>query len=80
MTGNTLDVCEKIQTRLTVEEINVCILNNILYDAEALEMIASFQGVVLVETAGSTLYEEIQNELEILKRQNLAVLGGSVVE
>lgn len=78
--GNSLDVCEKIKDILTAENINVCILNNILYNAEELEKIENSQGTVLVETAGSTLYEEIQSELDILKRQNLTVLGGVVVE
>lgn len=55
------------------------ILNNILYDAAALKGLKSARGVVLVETAGSTLYTEINQELELLKRENIEILGGILV-
>ncbi len=38
------------------------------------------KGVVLVEKASSTLYNEVTKEIELLKRQDIAVLGGIVVE
>lgn len=37
-------------------------------------------GVVMVEKAGSTLYNEVANELALLKRQDITVLGGIIVE
>lgn len=40
----------------------------------------AMQGVVLVEKAGSTLYNEVVGELELLKRQDITVLGGIIVE
>ena len=41
---------------------------------------SAMQGAVLVEKAGSTLYNEVVSELELLKRQDVRVLGGIIVE
>ena len=49
------------------------------YDG-AMEKVSAAQGAVLVEKAGSTLYNEIVAELELLKRQEIPVLGGITVE
>lgn len=76
----TLDTCNQIKGILAKEGIEVDILNNVLYDAETMESVCDAQGVVLVETAGSTLYDEIVKELSLAKRQNVAVLGGIVQE
>ena len=62
------------------EGITVTILNNVLYDAEAMEKLGTVKGAVLVEKAGSTLYNEITGELELLRRQEIMVLGGITVE
>ena len=51
-----------------------------IYDAEAMEKLGGIRGAVLVEKAGSTLYTEIAQELELLKRQEIMALGGVVVE
>ena len=40
----------------------------------------AMQGAVLVEKVGSTLYNEVAGELELLKRQDITVLGGIIVE
>lgn len=80
LAGEALKACELIKERLTAEGATVQILSNVLYDAEVMEELADAQGAVLVETAGSTLYDEIAKELELLKRQNITVLGGIVVE
>lgn len=80
LAGEALKACELIKERLTAEGATVQILSNVLYDAEVMEELADAQGAVLVETAGSTLYDEIAKELELLNRQNITVLGGIVVE
>ena len=41
---------------------------------------AQAKGVVLVETVGVTLYDEIARELELVRRQGIPVLGCIVVE
>ena len=73
-------VCEGLKAALEKEDLSVTILNNVLYDAEAMEKVSAAQGAVLVEKAGSTLYNEIVAELELLKRLEIPVLGGITVE
>lgn len=73
-------VCESLKAALEKEGINVTVLDNVLYNAESMEKVDAMTGVVLVEKAGSTLYNEIANELALLKRQDIAILGGIIVE
>lgn len=73
-------VCENLKTALEKEGINVTVLDNVLYNAESMEKVDTMTGVVLVEKAGSTLYNEIANEMALLKRQDIAILGGIIVE
>ena len=68
------------QNSICLMGLSVTILNNVLYDAEAMEKVSAAQGAVLVEKAGSTLYNEIVAELELLKRLEIPVLGGITVE
>lgn len=73
-------VCQALKERLDREKLEVMILDNVLYDAEAMERLGKSQGVVLVEKAMSTMCEEIARELELAQRQGIRVLGGIVVE
>ena len=73
-------VCEKLKEMLAQENISVMILDNVLYDAGAMEKLGGAKGVVLVEKAASTMYDEITRELELVSRQGTKVLGGIVVE
>ena len=73
-------VCENLKTALEKEGVNVTVLDNVLYNAESIEKVEAMTGVVLVEKAGSTLYNEVANELALLKRQDITVLGGIIVE
>lgn len=76
----SLQVCEQLKATLNKENVEVEILNNVLYDAQAMSDLENAKGVVLVEKAGSTLYTEIAQELALLKRQEIRVLGSIVVE
>ena len=76
----SLSVCNQLKSYLNQNNIQVNILNNVLYDAQAMSGLENVKGVVLVERAGATLYTEINQELELLKRQEIKVLGGIVVE
>lgn len=80
MSAGAGKVCETLKAALEKEQINVIILNNVLYDAESMEKMDAMQGAVLVEKAGSTLYSEIADELELLKRQEIKILGGIIVD
>ena len=78
--GAAEQVCTQIKSALAKEQIDVCVLNNVLYDAEAMGRLESAEAAVLVETAGVTMYDEITQELQLLNRQKIEVLGGIVVE
>ena len=80
MSAGARKVCESLKPALEKEQIRVTVLDNVLYDAEAMEKVDTMQGAVLVEKAGSTLYNEISDELALLKRQEIPVLGGIIVE
>ncbi len=80
MSAGADKVCENLKAALEKEQISVSVLDNVLYDAEAMEKMDAMQGAVLVEKAGSTLYNEVVSELELLKRQDVRVLGGIIVE
>ncbi len=73
-------ICEQLKEGLQKEKIQVNVLNNILYDARAMKEIERVGGVVLVEKTGSTLYNEISQEIELLKRQGVRILGGVIVD
>lgn len=77
--NQTADVCEKIKNILSKDGIEVKMLDNVLYNAEAMVGLENAHCVVLVEKAGSTLYTEIVKELELLARQDIVVLGGIIV-
>lgn len=76
----SLEICEKIKAQLANDNIQTTILNNILYDAQAMSHLEQAKAVVLVESANSTLCIEIANEIELLKRQGIKLLGGILVE
>lgn len=80
MSAGADKVCESLKAALEKEQISVSVLDNVLYDAEAMEKMDAMQGAVLVEKAGSTLYNEVAGELELLKRQDIRVMGGIIVE
>lgn len=78
--NKTTEQCRRIQVILGEEGIESRILDNILYNAETMAELENANCAVLVEKVGSTMYDEITDELELLTRQNITVLGGIVVE
>lgn len=80
MKARALETCQQIRDSLGRENIRVEILDNVLYNAESMERLGDMKGVVLLEKAGSSLYTEIAQELDLLKRQEIPVLGGIIVD
>lgn len=78
--SDTAEVCSEVAQELKNSNIDMVVLNNILYNQESLGRLREAKCAFLVETAGSTMYEEIVKELDLLKRQGVAVLGILVVE
>lgn len=73
-------VCLALKERLENENIKVKILNNIIYDSAMMGELEDVKGIVLVEKAMTTLYDEIARELELISRQKINILGGVIVE
>jgi len=74
------DLCTGIQDILKEDNIKIEILDNVLYNAEEMDKLTNVQCAVLVETVGFTMYDEVTKELELLKRNNINVLGGILVD
>lgn len=77
---DALQVAEQMQTMLKEDDITINILNNVLYNQESMEQLQGAKAVFLLEKVGETLYDEIAQELELLQRQDIRVLGAVVVE
>ncbi|MCM1188863.1 MAG: hypothetical protein NC541_06165 [bacterium] len=73
-------VCGELKERLAKENIRVRVLDNVLYDADAMQEFGDAKCVVLAEKAMSTTYDEIARELELISRQDTVILGGIIVE
>lgn len=78
LAGQSLEVCETIKEELAKDGIQTKILNNVLYDAQAMCSLEGIDAAVLVERAQSTLYTEIGKEKELLRRQGITILGGII--
>lgn len=78
--GRTLERYQRMKDMLSQEKIQAQILDNVLYNVESLEKLGNAKGVVLLEKAGSALYAEIAQELEVLRRQDIRILGGIIVD
>lgn len=77
---DTAEVCNKVAQELKRDNIETVILNNILYNQDSLGRLGEAKAAFLVETADDTMYEEIVKELDLLKRQEISILGILVVE
>lgn len=78
--NGSAEICEALKKQLANDGIQLEILNNVLYNAEELEKLGQMKAAVLVEKAGGTLYQEILQERELLKRQDIKLFGCIVVE
>ena len=80
MEGQTGEVASSIVNSVSGSGLKAEAIADILYDADAYNKFCSYQGVVLLEKAGETMYEEIMNELRKITDQGLTLLGAVVVE
>ena len=80
MKEEVLKVADAVQKALKGENIELTVLNNVLYDQSAMEQLQGVKGAFLLEKAGNTMYDEVAKELELLNRQGIKILGVVVVE
>ena len=71
---------ESMAGKLKEAGVDAVVLDNVLYDPENTEKLAEMEGAVIVEKAGRTLYSELAEEIEIVKRQQIKILGCVIVE
>ncbi len=71
---------ESMAEKLNSADINTSVLDNVLYDSENNEKLGEMDGAVIIEKAGKTLYSELTEEIELLKRQQIKLLGCVIVE
>ena len=77
---NVPDVPQAMADKLKSGVINASVLDNVLYDPANTEKLGEMDGAVIIEKAGRTLYSELTEEIELLKRQQIKILGCVIVE
>lgn len=80
MEGQTGEICSSIVSAVSEAGIKAESIPNILYDADAYKTFSGYEGVVLLEKAGETMYEEILEELRKISEQGMSLLGAVIVE
>lgn len=76
----TAKIGNEIQEILKTMDLDFHTADNVLYDADSMSLLSSIHTVVLIEKAGSVQYEELHRELEILRQQQINVLGIIIAE
>ena len=76
----TAKIRNEIQGILKTVDLDFDTADNVLYNADSMSLLSSIHTAVLIEKAGSVQYEEIHQELEILRQQQINVLGIIIAE
>lgn len=74
------DIIVKIGKNLQADGIEFQSVENILYSADSMNLLSNVKTAVLIEKVGTVSYGEIQQELEILRRQEINILGMVILE
>ena len=61
-------------------QVDANVLDDIVYNQEAVESLGASKSVVIVETVGNTLYSDLDKEVKLIQQLDIAVLGGVIVE
>ena len=61
-------------------QIEATIIEDVIYNQQAVEALAASRGVVLIEMVGATPYNDFIKELQLIKQLSIDVLGGVIVE
>ena len=76
----TLRICEELKAKLELDGFQISILTDVLYNAQSAEKLGENEAAVFVETVAGTRYEQMDEELAILKRLGIPALGCITVE
>lgn len=73
--------CGKIAENVKgICNIDVEILNDIMYEKNSMSKLLNIDSVILVETVGNTLFSDLEKEIYMLKQLDINILGYIVVE
>lgn len=75
-----VEVKDYLKTELKKEGIEVCITDSFLTSGKALEKLAEYDHVLLIEQIGSTRYEDLSAEIRICLEQQADILGTIVLD
>ncbi len=84
LTGSTIsdiaeDLMDTFVKRLGKDGIQLTIGKSIIYNADALEDASEIGSIVIIDKAGTVMYNEIYNMLDTCETHKIKVLGGVVV-
>ena len=75
------EYCEKLAAILKDSHgINSKILGDIVYNKDDVETLADEKSIVLIETAGTSAYLDIQKEMQLINQLSINVIGGVIIE
>lgn len=74
------DYINKIKKKLEKDGLEVAYGNNMIYNPESLLAMSKSEGVVLMETAKNSTYQEIAKEMELLLAQGNKIIGAVVMK
>lgn len=78
--GKTGEYCKKLTELLKdTYQIEATILDDVIYNQNAVEALAESKSVVLIETAGTSLYNDFYKEIQLIKQLGINTLGGVIV-
>ena len=80
MTGICEPVIKELTDSLKSEGLDVELLPNLLYDSVSLKKLGQCQFAVAIETAGVDTYDMFYNELQLLNRNNIEVIGAAYIQ
>ena len=78
--GKTGEYCKKLTDLLKdTYQIEATILDDVIYNQNDVKALAESKSVVLIETAGTSLYNDFYKEIQLIKQLDINTLGGVIV-
>lgn len=75
------EYCERLAAILKDSHgLDSKIIGDIVYNKDDVETLADEKSIVLIETAGTSAYSDIQREMQLINRLGINVIGGVIIE
>lgn len=69
------EICDEIASKIEMNKIKPILIDDIMYNAKEMLKLKEIGGVMLMVTLNETRADEFEKCLEILKRQNIKIIG-----